>query len=147
MAKWNQDNEVVATDISSDALEVARENRRVLGEPAVELSNCDLVSELPRSVSPKLIVANLPWGSPDYLLESHSLGELSFMPEISIFPSRGLVGTYVDLIQQIAAKGWQTTLLCETGVLPRRLVVRELGQLEGWQWLDDRGYGMLRVDF
>ncbi len=58
---------VHATDISRDALEVARDNARRLGLTGVQFHQGDLLDALPPDVQPDLVVANLPYIPSDEL--------------------------------------------------------------------------------
>ena len=115
---------VVASDVSKDALAVARTNALAL-HVEVDFRQSDLLSALDIA-PPDLVVANLPWGSEHYLLKSHTMEELRFMPEIAIFPNHGLMGSYVDLVRAVAEKGWRCRVLIETGVLPPTVVEAEM---------------------
>jgi release factor glutamine methyltransferase len=127
------DARVIASDISADALDMAAANGRLHARQNVEWCIGNLVDEVP-DCAPDLIVANLPWGSPEYLLKSHTLEELNHMPPIAIFPRRGLVGAYVDLVSSVTSRGWQTVAFCETGVLPEHKVREEMPASVAWSY-------------
>lgn len=70
---------VIATDISTEALEVAHENAKSLEAP-VQFFNADLLN-VPASVRPDIILANLPY-VPDGLITSE---EITNEPSLALF--------------------------------------------------------------
>ena len=117
--------EVWAIDVSKESLDVARLNGDRHGVNVTWIE-ADLLSGVECARPPVLIVANLPYGSSEWLLASNRIEEFRHYPPISTFVEGGLLGSYVRLCQQVRARDWSCTLLLETGVVSEEIVRSEL---------------------
>jgi HemK-like putative methylase len=158
LAKKIQKIKIHAIDISPEALDVARENIDHFKLNNISLKESDLLKNTDgyEIKNPDLIVANLPWGSNEYLLESNKKNprSLRYMPSVALFPSKGLIGHYVSLIEEIIAKEWNTTLLMETGPIPEEKILAEINELSQEklskiipQLIGNNKYSILKVVF
>ncbi|MCG8601357.1 MAG: class I SAM-dependent methyltransferase [Verrucomicrobiales bacterium] len=146
--------DVIATDISEEALEVARINVNRSGISRVQLVKTDLIEAVVEE--PAAVMANLPWGSEAYLLKGNKLEELQCMPRIATFPEDGVLGAYIRLIEMIKRKCWSTILFAEVGCVPEEVVFEELakaglGSAEdsdaSYERIGCDDYGLLKVCF
>lgn len=136
----------IGTDISNDALEVAKINAAAHQVNNVEWLLMDLVSGL--TAEPALIVCNLPWGTDEYMLKSNTAEAFTFMPEIAIYPVNGPLGVYQALCQQVIEKGWRTTIYAEVGRMPRKLIGTLMPANYHWDYLDlSPDYAIMIVNF
>lgn len=118
--------QIFATEISKEALEVAAENVKKHKVKNITLINTDLIKKI--KVKPDLVIADLPWGSDEYLLESNTKEALKYMPDVAIFAPNGLIGAYVRLLNQIRKKKWATTVLIETGTMEKTIIKKNLNR-------------------
>jgi release factor glutamine methyltransferase len=88
------DTNVILSDISSHALQVARKNAKRLGADVVT-KKMDLLSKI--STATDVVVANLPYVSPAMKLEK----DLSYEPKIALFSDRNGMAHYQRLWLQI----------------------------------------------
>lgn len=147
LARANPKALIIATDISQDALDVAAINfERNLKDAKVNLIKTNLINGLSPLIVPDLIVANLPWGSNEFLLKSNTIEELISMPKVAIFREDGLMGAYIELALQVIEKKWNTTIICEIGVLPIEVVMEEMPKYINWEYVNlANGYSILRI--
>ena len=107
---------VYLSDISPYALEVAREN--VLHQ---DVANIDGIFESRHvdsvPIVPDIVVACLPWGTPDMVLGNIPLEELAHMPPHSLFNKNGPAASYLELVHSIQNRGWSTIAVIESGYL------------------------------
>lgn len=129
--------EVVATDVSAEALRVAQENARRLGA-RVEFRRADLLAGLAGEF--EVLVANLPYVDADWeWLEQRSL---DYEPAGALYSEQGGLAHYVRLLEQLGA--------AEAKVRARWLVLEadpcqqdELARLaaaQGWRLVERRGF-------
>ena len=154
--------QVVAVDISSAALEVARENARRLGADSIEFLRSDLLENIDligmkeaRVKTPKkldltgveVIVANLPYVDRNW--EWLDLEALSCEPEVALFADRGLA-VIKRLLDQITEKCSKSPLKAPRIVLEADLVQHEAinayAAQRGWKCVKTMGFilGMRR---
>ena len=129
--------EVVATDVSAEALMVAQENARRLGA-RVEFRRADLLAGLAGEF--EVLVANLPYVDADWeWLEQRSL---DYEPAGALYSEQGGLAHYARLLEQLGA--------AEAKVRARWLVLEadpcqqdELARLaaaQGWKLVERRGF-------
>lgn len=101
---------VVATDVSSAALEVARHNVRQNGvDGRVSLLLGDMLE--PIDMEPEVIIANLPYLSDDMWAEVGA--NVKFEPEEALCAGPTGLEKYETLLQQIANRAWQPSMALE----------------------------------
>ncbi|MBP7831543.1 MAG: 50S ribosomal protein L11 methyltransferase [Candidatus Pacebacteria bacterium] len=116
---------VIGVDVASSAIKYATRNASLHDATKFfSTRKSDYLENL--NEKPALIVACLPWGSKKYLLESNKNRNLGSIPQEMVFPKGGPMGSYKQLIKQIVAKGWSTSLLIEVGCMPKKLVRKEI---------------------
>ena len=129
--------EVVATDVSAEALIVAQENARRLGA-RVEFRRANLLAGLTGEF--EVLVANLPYVDADWeWLEQRSL---DYEPAGALYSEQGGLAHYARLLEQLGA--------VEAKVRARWLVLEadpcqqdELARLaaaQGWRLVERRGF-------
>ena len=120
--------EVTATDISSQALQLARRNAKELGAE-VEFIESDLLAshKLP-STPPAAIVANLPYVDRDW---SWTSPELSYEPEAALYAADGGLAVIKRLIEQAAQKYPRVPLILESDPSQQAAIVA-LGREHGY---------------
>ena len=129
--------EVVATDVSAEALRVAQENARRLGA-RVEFRRADLLAGLAGEF--EVLVANLPYVDANWeWLEQRSL---DYEPAGALYSEQGGLAHYARLLEQLGA--------AEARVRARWLVLEadpcqqdELARLaaaQGWRLVERRGF-------
>jgi len=110
---------IIAADISEEALKIAKKNIQKYNTYnfskyiTIQKSNYvdDLVCE-----EPKIIMANLPWGSRYTALSSNIERGLNAQPPLAIFHPGGPMGAYKELFESIKKKGWdKSVVIFETG--------------------------------
>ncbi len=144
-AKRFPGSSVIATDILQDTLTLARCNATTHGCTNVEFVHTDLIDDVECPRSPDLVVADLPYGSPEYLLKSNALEEMQHMPIISRF-TEGLLDAYLELIEQIKAKRWRATLIAESGTVPEKVVSRLLPPDVEWTYHAYQDYSLIQLE-
>lgn len=124
LAKQFPKAQIIAVDISREALAVAEINIKKHKVTNIELRQSNLISSI--SEQPDIVVGNLPWGDEKHLLQTNTKEALSFMPKKAIFAPDGIIGAYVRLVKDIQSKGWQTYLIIETGLLKYEVIKNNL---------------------
>ena len=132
LSKHFPKSRIVATDISLDAIEIAKKNASFHNVHNIEFVNTNLLFSL--LDQPDFIIGNLPWGDDDHLLPTNTKEFLSLMPAVSIFAPDGIIGTYNRLIEQIKAKNWTVNLMVETGVLEKEIIEANLQKNCNWDY-------------
>lgn len=134
LAARNVDLKVMATDVSSEALEVAKINAEKHG--VLERTNF-IVADLMEGVEGRfdIVVANLPYiGTEKFNFVSREAEE--FEPHVALFGGKDGLVLYEKLFQQIIGVDWKPKyLLGEFGFLQGERV-RELLDLyfKGYEW-------------
>ena len=121
--------EVTATDISPQALQLARRNAQELGATVQFLESDLLASHKLPSTPPAVIVANLPYVDRDW---SWTSPELSYEPEAALYAADGGLAVIKRLIQQAAQKYPRAPLILESDPSQQAAIVafgREHGYL------------------
>lgn len=148
LAKAFPDAKIIATDISKDALDVAKINVAKHDVRNVHI-NTDLIKDVEEE--PDLIIGNLPWGDDDHLLQTNTKETLALMPEIAIFAPDGIIGTYVRLCEQIRLKNWSTVLIAEVGLLEKEIIEANLPSYFKWEYItiphNYFNYSVLNIKF
>lgn len=129
--------EVVATDVSAEALRVAQENARRLGA-RVEFRRADLLAGLAGEF--EVLVANLPYVDADWeWLEQRSL---DYEPAGALYSEQGGLAHYVRLLEQLGAaeaKVRARWLVLEADPCQQDELVR-LAAAQGWKLVERRGF-------
>lgn len=148
LAKAFPNAQIIASDISEDALEVAKENVKRHQVQNIHF-NTDLVKDI--DTEPDLIIGNLPWGDDDHLLQTNTKEDLALMPPIAIFAPDGIIGSYVRLCEQIKEKKWDTVLIAEVGLLEESIIENNLSKDYNWEYItlpsEIFNYSILKVKF
>lgn len=112
-------------DISPDAIRLAHENCQHHGVKA-ELYVSDLLDGIPRDhPPPDIVFGDPPWGTRMDLYDaSRDAAHYDAMPAHSAYPEGGPTGVHDRLYSAMRARGWQSLLLLNYGVLSEP-VVRE----------------------
>lgn len=129
--------EVVATDVSAEALRVAQENARRLGA-RVEFRRADLLAGLAGEF--EVLVANLPYVDADWeWLEQRSL---DYEPAGALYSEQGGLAHYARLLEQLGAaeaKVRARWLVLEADPCQQDELVR-LAAAQGWRLVERRGF-------
>lgn len=147
------DSFIYATDVSHDSLLIAKSNIDKSNLNNISLIEANLLKSNGRfdfkTISPSLIIANLPYGSKEHLLPSNKINSLKYMPKIAIFPNEmGIVGEYIKLIEQINRLEWETTLLIETGPIPEDELSILFNNYSNFKFIKkDKYYSICRFNF
>lgn len=92
--------EITAIDISSKALEVAK-NNQMMHKSQVDFFQSNLLKNLPLDNSPKLFIANLPYVGLEYRnLVLPNLKNFS-EPELAIFTNQGGLKLVIELLEEL----------------------------------------------
>ena len=137
--------QVVAVDISPEALVVARENARRLGVAdrggtGVEFVQADLL-EFAAAEAPDVIVANLPYVSRDWDWTSPGL---KYEPKIALFAADGGLELIKRLLVQLSQQGWQHEhyLILEADPCQHGEIIEFAGR-HGYSHAETRNYQLL----
>ena len=129
--------EVVATDVSAEALTVAQENARRLGA-RVEFRRADLLAGLAGEF--EVLVANLPYVDANWeWLEQRSL---DYEPAGALYSEQGGLAHYARLLEQLGAaeaKVRARWLVLEADPCQQDELVR-LAAAQGWRLVERRGF-------
>ena len=132
--------EVVATDVSAEALRVAQENARRLGA-RVEFRRADLLAGLAGEF--EVLVANLPYVDADWeWLEQRSL---DYEPARALYSEQGGLAHYARLLEQLGAaeaKVRARWLVLEADPCQQEELAR-LAAAQGWRLVERRGFGVV----
>jgi release factor glutamine methyltransferase len=110
LATARSDLAVLATDISSEALAMARRNVDLLGvEDRVQLLHGSLLDPVP--TKPELVTANLPYLS-DAMMAELPL-DVRHEPQLALRGGGDGLDLYRELFCQLNDRGWKAPLLCE----------------------------------
>lgn len=126
---------VAGLDVDAEALAVAGLNAREQGA-AVTLLVSDSFSAWPeKSPPPDLIFADPPWGAEGDLYDSDRGADYyRRMPVRSAFaPAGSRCAVHDEIIARVRARGWQSTLVMNYGVLPRPLVIQSAAPLREYR--------------
>lgn len=124
---------VIASDISEDALTVARKNSERLGAE-VELMQADLLGEI--DVQPDLVVANLPYV--DEKWEWLDKKALSKEPRLALYAEDEGLALIKRLIEQVSERRIQHLVLEADPCQHRRIV--EFAKKKGLTLRETRGF-------
>jgi release factor glutamine methyltransferase len=102
---WRPDLQITATDISKDALLVAKKNREQYGAD-IELIEADL---LPVEYEADIVVANLPYVPTNRTADP----SIAFEPDLALFAGSDGLNVYRRLLKQINAKNINPLLIIE----------------------------------
>lgn len=102
--------EMVAVDISRDALEVAQQNADVLGAK-VDFRQSDLLEGVEGVSDFEIVVANLPYVDRSWTWLSDK--DLRFEPVIALYAEDGGLALYKKLLRQIQERGGASVVVVE----------------------------------
>lgn len=126
---------VIASDISEDALTVARKNSERLGAE-VELMQADLLGEI--DIQPDLVVANLPYV--DEKWEWLDKKALSKEPRLALYAEDGGLALIKRLIEQVSERRIHHLVLEADPCQHRRIV--EFAKKKGLTLRETRGFAV-----
>lgn len=137
--------QVVAVDISPEALEVAQENARRLGVTdrggtGVKFVQADLL-DFAAAEAPDVIVANLPYVSRDWDWTSPGL---KYEPKTALFAADGGLELIKRLLVQLSKQGWQHEhyLILEADSCQHGEIIEFAGR-HGYSHVETRNYQLL----
>jgi release factor glutamine methyltransferase len=116
------DCKVFGVDIDPEALKVAKVNTKKQ-RARVRYYVSHYLDDLPLSKI-DYVIADLPYGSPDSMLISNTLGDLKLMPPVSVFHPDGTLNAYKELVDSARHRKFKCNILCETGLLPKKEIKR-----------------------
>lgn len=129
--------EVVATDVSAEALIAAQENARRLGA-RVEFRRADLLAGLAGEF--EVLVANLPYVDANWEWLEHR--SLDYEPAGALYSEQGGLAHYARLLEQLGAaeaKVRARWLVLEADPCQQDELVR-LAAAQGWRLVERRGF-------
>lgn len=150
LAAEGKEVDVIATDISGAALEVAEANAVKWGAK-VEFRRGDLLRKCPQSddseqdwLFPKgtkfdLLVANLPYVDQGW--EWLDRRSLDFEPSLALYAQEGGLALYRELLAQIGATGITTEVVIEVDLCQQKKMA-EMAQEYGFSLRKVRGFGI-----
>ena len=133
---------VVATDMSTEALEIARENNAVL-RAGVEFCRGDLLEDLPDDVDGfDVLVANLPYVDEGW--EWLDKRTLNFEPELALYAGDGGLALYKKLILQMKARGegFAKYIVFEADPCQHEALIQFAGE-QGFSLVKEEGFGVV----
>lgn len=149
LAKRFPNAQIYAFDISQEALEVAAINVEKHHVSNVTLIHSDFVENI--DINPNLIISDLPWGNLEYCLPTTPKNGLKYIPPLALFPTNGLIGSYIDLCYQIQKKQWKTKLFFEVGAIPINKIKEEMPKKKYWEFImlhqESYLYAIIKVEF
>lgn len=122
-------------DIDPPALALAAENAARHGV-ALRLHRSEHLSGWPAGLTPPdLIFGDPPWGSEADLYADPARDAAYYhrMPAASAYPSGGRTAIHDELIRQLIARDWPSTLVLNYGVLPAEVIARSAQGLGRWR--------------
>jgi release factor glutamine methyltransferase len=135
MAAGRIDCRVVATDVSSDALEVARQNvQRLEMQDRVELRQTDLVAGISEEFD--LVVANLPYIDPDWP-EAVTDEVARSEPPLALYAGRDGLALFERLLPQLPRLAPRGSALLEFDPRQRDALCRLAAQIGDLEVLPD----------
>lgn len=123
--------ELFGIDLDERALQLAAENADLHGVP-MALATSSFLSGWPEAwPMPDLIFADPPWGSEADLYADPDRDAAYYhrMPPASAYPQGGRTAIHDELLRQLAAREWRSTVLLNYGVLPEALILESASPL------------------
>jgi release factor glutamine methyltransferase len=142
--KARPDTAVVGSDIDQNALEVAKKNT-ACHKTQIDLKHTCYVYGI--DIKPDVIVADLPYGSEQYLLTSNLNRNITSEPSMACFHPTGPFKAYEELIESIQSRCWQCQLFIETGTLPKQTVAKYMPSNLEWQYIKSQNYSFTIIVF
>lgn len=104
LAYYTENTNIIATDISQRALEVAKENEKnILTKKQITWYKTDLIDSIQRLDTPTLLIANLPY-IPTKLYEKLDDSVLLYEPKIALKGGDDGLHYYRELLKQLTKK-------------------------------------------
>ena len=94
---------IFATEISSNALKIAKENEKLLTNESIEWIKTDLIEDLPILKGTTLLIANLPY-IPTSVYKKLDKSVLDFEPKLALDGGSSGLEIYERLLEQIKKK-------------------------------------------
>ena len=137
---------VFGADIDPSSLKVAKANARAHGAK-IRFYESSYADTLFNSVKPTHIVADMPYGTPDftYLLGSIDVRDFAHMPQQALYHPDGTLKAYEELIDSIRNRGWNCRVFFETGVVPKEEVRAIIPKGLAWEYRKFSGYSVTIV--
>ncbi len=126
-------SKIVATDVSSEAIKVAKKNAEKLGAK-IKFLQSDLLKEI--NITPDLIIANLPYVDKDW--DWLNLESLSHEPESALFANNKGLELIYRLIDQATDKRIQHLIL-EADPCQHELII-QYAKKKGLSLAETRGF-------
>lgn len=144
LAKLRRPDAVVyGCDIDQSALEVARMNaERYMMK--IRFFESMYVEDVPLK-KVDVIVSDMPYGYPDFILDTVSHAEFSHMPPHAIQHPGGVLTAYVEQIESIQRKGWHPLCFFETGTVPENIVAENFQHVK-FEYIQLNNYSVTRVE-
>jgi release factor glutamine methyltransferase len=122
---------VIGVDLDSDAIAVALKN--VMQHHAdVWLLESDLFSGVSQEIVPDIIFGDPPWGDEESLYDDgRPATHYQAMPLLSAFPVGGITAVHEALLEDVARRGWQSSIFLNLGTLQEQHIERLAG-LTAW---------------
>lgn len=133
---------VVATDVSTEALEIARENNVVLGA-GVEFYRGDLLEDLSDDAGGfDVLVSNLPYVDEGW--EWLDERTLDFEPKLALYAEDGGLALYKKLILQMKARGegFVKYIVFEADPCQHEALIQFAGE-QGFSLVKEEGFGVV----
>lgn len=131
------DAEIVATDLSEEALVVARKNAQNLGAK-VKFLQGDLLKNVPKGAKFDILVANLPYVDENWgWLDRKSL---NFEPKMALYAPKQGLGAYERLLEQLVIKKVARTAVLEIDPC-QRSEMRKMVQKYGFLVVREEEFG------
>ena len=120
IAKYCPQATIYATDISPQALHIAKKNATIHTLKQVNFIQSDLLDHI--QVRPNIIVANLPYLTEDKMTHP----SLSYEPHLALYSNHNGIGHYLTLFDQIYNLHLSTHLIIEIDPQQKQSLVDEL---------------------
>lgn len=128
---------IVATDLSEEALVVARKNAQNLGAK-VKFLQGDLLENVPKGAKFDILVANLPYVDENWgWLDRKSL---NFEPKMALYAPKQGLGAYERLLEQLVIKKVARTAVLEIDPC-QRSEIRKMVQKYGFLVVREEEFG------
>lgn len=132
--------EVVATDVSEEALAVAQANNSDL-DGKVQFLRSDLLKQVPKTTNFAILVANLPYVDPEWgWLERKSL---DFEPKLALYAEEKGLKLYRELLDELAERSLKPRFLVFEADPCQHQALIVLAARRGYKWRKTADFGLL----
>ncbi len=137
---------VFGVELDPTALEVARHNADFF-KAKVQFVESLYVDDLGIS-APEYVIADLPYGDKDHLLDTNNEQEIPHLPPVSFWHPAGSLAAYQELIASILKKKWKTVLFFETGKVEKEQVAKIIPPGLQWEYVQTTpNYSFTKIHF